>query len=232
MAFQPIVDFEAGKLFAYEALVRGVNGESAFSVLSQANDENRYALDQQCRVKAIELGASLSLPDTGAYLSINFYPNAVYEPAACLRKTLETASRVGFPLDRLIFEVTEGEKVRDHEHLNHILREYRAQGFKTAIDDFGAGYAGLNLLAKFQPDILKIDAELTREIDKRPVSQTIVRAIQQVSEALNIQTIAEGIETPAELSALRDLGLRYFQGYHFARPGFESLPSCSDSGIA
>ena len=137
MAFQPIIDAEAQTIYAYEALARGPNKESAFSVLSQLTDENRYAFDQACRVKAITLAAKLGLADKGAHLAINFMPNAIYSPAACLRLTLRTAGEVSFPTDRLIFEFTEQEQVTDTEHLRGIISEYRRQGFKIAMDDFG-----------------------------------------------------------------------------------------------
>jgi EAL domain-containing protein (putative c-di-GMP-specific phosphodiesterase class I) len=224
MAFQPIVDVDTQSIYAYEALVRGVNGEPAHTVLDLANESNRYALDQGCRTKAIEMASDLGMAATGASLSINFYPNAVYNAATCIRKTLETATRKNFPLNRLIFEVTEGERVRDQAHLNSIIRDYRSRGFRIAIDDFGAGYAGLNLLANFQPDILKIDRELTREVDARLAPRVIIQAIMTACESLGVQVIAEGIETRDELLALRDLGVRYFQGFFFARPGFEHLP--------
>src|SRR4051812_4257890 len=109
MAFQPIVDVQDRRIFAHEALVRGVGGEGAFSVLKAVEESNRYAFDQQCRVKAIELATQLDLPKDGANLSINFMPNAVYEPRACIRLTLATAMRTGFPLNRIIFEFTEDE---------------------------------------------------------------------------------------------------------------------------
>ena len=92
-----------------------------------------------------------------AKLSINFMPNAVYEPSRCLRTTLEAAHRTGFPIENIIFETTEDERVHDAEYLKKIFATYRKEGFKTAIDDFGAGYAGLNLLADYQPDIVKLD---------------------------------------------------------------------------
>ncbi len=122
MAFQPIVDIDAGRIFAYEALVRGVGGESAFSVLSKVTNENRYAFDQACRVTAIKLAKRLGLEKTSAKLSINFMPGAVYNPAACIQLTLATARQVSFPLDRLIFEITEGEEVKDRAHLKEHLR--------------------------------------------------------------------------------------------------------------
>ena len=148
MAFQPIVNLKTRTVFAHEALVRGQGGESAGTVLEQVSHANRYAFDQKCRVTAIEVAASLNLAADGAHLSINFLPNAVYEPRACIRLTLAAALRTGFPVQRIIFEFTEVERM-DPAHVLNILRNYRAMGFKTAIDDFGAGYAGLGLLAMF-----------------------------------------------------------------------------------
>jgi EAL domain-containing protein (putative c-di-GMP-specific phosphodiesterase class I) len=222
MAFQPIVDVATATIFAHEALVRGVGGEGAFSILSQVAHENRYAFDQQCRVKAIELATELKLPEDGARLSINFMPNAVYEPRACIRLTLATALRTGFPMDKVIFEFTEDEKL-DTNHLLNILRTYRAMGFKTAIDDFGAGYAGLSLLTKFQPDIVKLDMELIRGIDRDRIKQRLVKSLLDLLADLGIETICEGVETLEELKVLEDLGARLIQGYVLARPAFESL---------
>jgi EAL domain-containing protein (putative c-di-GMP-specific phosphodiesterase class I) len=222
MAFQPIVDVIDNRIFAHEALVRGVNGEGAGSILSAVDPDNRYAFDQQCRVKAIELASSLGLADSGAMLSINFMPNAVYEPRACIRKTLAAAMRTGFPTDRIIFEFTEDEKL-DTAHVLNILRTYRAMGFKSAIDDFGAGHAGLNLLAKFRPDIVKLDMELIRDIDSDAAKRSIVRHTLRMLEELGVMAICEGVETEAEMAVLREQGARYIQGYVLARPVFEGL---------
>ncbi len=225
MAFQPIVDTDSGETYAYEALARGVGGEPAAMVLGAVNADNRYAFDQACRVKAIETAARVGMLDTRAKLSINFLPNAVYEPAACIRQTLIAAERTGFPLNRLIFEITEGEEVVDTDHLQRIITTYRSMGFRTAIDDFGSGFSNLRLLARVQPDILKLDMELIRDIDTCPVKRTIVRNVVHVCEDLGITVIAEGIETVPEYEILRDRGVHLFQGYLFARPGFESLPA-------
>ncbi|QMV61834.1 EAL domain-containing protein [Pseudomonas berkeleyensis] len=219
MAFQLILDVEEQRPFAYEALVRGLNGESAGEILGRVNDGNRYRFDQACRVKAIELAAHLGLhriPD--CLLSINFLPNAIYRAETCISATLEAARRFDFPRERLMFEVTEGEQIHDAEHLKRIFTEYGRQGFTTAIDDFGAGYSGLNLLAAFQPHVLKLDMLLTRGIDHDPVRQAIVAGIVLVARRLGIRIIAEGIETPGERDALSELGIRYMQGYLFARP--------------
>lgn len=222
MAFQPIVDLRERRLFAYEALVRGTDGSGAATILQRVDGDNRYAFDQACRVKAVELAASLGIP---CHVSINFLPNAVYQAATCIRATLEAAQRFGFPTERIVFEITENEELVDKEHLKSIIREYRRQGFKTAIDDFGAGYSGLNLLAEFQPDIIKLDMALVRGVDADPVRRAIVQGIVGVCRALNIEVIAEGVETPGELRELQALGIHLFQGYLLARPGFECLPA-------
>ncbi len=224
MAFQPIVDLPQRRLFAYEALVRGIDGAPAASVLARVNDQNRYRFDQACRVKAIELAARLGLHRIAdCKLSINFLPNAVYRPETCIRATLEAAQQFDFPLDRLMFEVTEVERIDDPSHLKRIFDEYSKRGFTTAIDDFGAGYSGLNLLASFQPHIIKLDMALTRNIHTDLVRQAIVAGILQVALRLNIEVIAEGIETTHERDVLSALGVRLMQGYLFAWPAIEQL---------
>ena len=225
MAFQPIVDILTGKPFAYEALVRGVAGEDAPTVLDVVNDTNRYGFDQGCRVKAIEGAMAAGLMDTNAKLSINFLPNAVYSPVACIQLTLKTARQCGMPLDRLIFEFTEGEEMISPMHVKSIIDAYKQMGFGVAIDDFGAGHAGLDLFALFAPDMVKIDMELVRGIDDDRRRQAIVRGIVAICAELDTTVIGEGIETQAECDTLADLGIRYMQGFLFARPGFECLPA-------
>ena len=220
MAFQPIIDFEKKKIFAQEALCRGLDGESAGEIIAKATNENLYKFDQICRVKAVRLASRLNIK---SFLSINFLPNAVYRPENCIRTTIKAATEYNFPLDKIIFEITEVEKVKDNAHLKNIVTEYQRQGFKTAIDDFGAGYSGLNLLSVFQPDFLKLDMELTRAIDANPIKQAIVKGILHVAQDLGIGVIAEGVETKNEIETLREFGINLFQGYYFAKPAFESL---------
>ncbi|MGC9269938.1 EAL domain-containing protein [Acidiphilium sp.] len=225
MAFQPIVDLSRGDVFAYEALVRGPNGEGAGAVIAAVTPAEMYGFDQACRVTAIETAALLGLGAATAALSINFMPNAVYEPRACIRATLQAAARVGFPTDRLIFEITESEAVIDPDHLARIVAAYRAMGFRTAIDDFGAGYSNLNLLAQFHPDIVKLDRALIAGIDADPVRRCLVRHCVSLCAELDIAVIAEGIETSAEYHTLAGLGVTLMQGYFLARPGFQTLPA-------
>lgn len=224
MAFQPIVDVETGHPFAYEALVRGSDGAGAAEVLATVTPHNRYAFDQQCRVAAIEGAVAAGILATGACLSINFLPNAIYSPVACIQLTLKTARATGFPTDRLIFEFTENEEMADTNHVKTIIETYAKMGFGTAIDDFGAGHAGLGLLAKFQTDFIKLDMELIRGIEQSMPRRMIVEGVIRIAQSLNISVIAEGIETIDEYHALRAMGVRYLQGYLLARPGFRHLP--------
>ncbi|MFC3300689.1 EAL domain-containing protein [Arthrobacter agilis] len=224
MAFQPIYDAVAERVWGYEALVRGTSGEGAAEILSKVSPEQKYRFDQDCRVKAIELAARLFPVGEDLMLSINFMPNAVYEPAACLRATLQAAKRYSFPTSSIMFEFTENEEVSDTAHLMNIITEYRRQGFTTAIDDFGAGHAGLGLLVDFQPDLIKIDMKLVRGVDSSAARRIVIAGIVAMSRDLDLVVLAEGIETEAEFLALRAAGIRLFQGYWFAKPAFEELP--------
>ena len=219
-AYQPIVDLADRSIFAQEALIRGPRGEPASSVLARVNDENRYQFDQSSRVSAINRAARLGLRSR---LSINFLPNAVYRPEVCIRSTLQAARACGFPVSDLIFEATEGERIADGQWLAAVFREYKRTGFLTAIDDFGAGYAGLALLADFQPDIVKLDMALVRNIDIDIVRQTMVRHIVRMCSDLGVRVVAEGIESEGERDFLYDTGIRLMQGYYFALPSLGSL---------
>ena len=218
MAFQPIVDIRNRTIWGYEALVRGSAGEPAASVMDRVNDGDRYIFDQACRVKAIELAGALFPVHSDIRLSINVMPNALVEPAACLRVSLEAARSVGFNPQRIMFEITEGEPINDVRHMGHVLNQCKQHGFITAIDDFGSGHATLNLLAAYQPDVLKIDMELVRGISGCRARQAIFAGVLVMARELGIQVIAEGIETEAELSFVRNAGVELIQGYLFGRP--------------
>ena len=220
MAFQPIVNGNSGEIFAYEALVRGPNGEPSSYAIANVNDGNRYRFDQACRVKAIKTASELGMT---TFLSINFMPNAIYRPELCIRTTLAAAEAYCFPFERIIFEVTEAEQVADRGHLKQIVEYYKGKGFTTAIDDFGAGYAGLGLLADFQTDLIKLDMALVRNIDRDLGRRSIVKGVLLICSDLSIGVIAEGIETYEEYVTLKELGVELFQGYYFARPAFRQL---------
>ena len=220
MAFQPIVDMKKQKIVAYEALVRGPEGQGAGWVFERVNEDNRYYFDQACRVKAIETAARLGC-DT--FLNINFLPNAVYSPETCIKATIEAADLYGFDLTKLVFEVTESEQIIDKDHLQNIFSSYSKRGFKTAIDDYGSGFARIDWLIDLRPDILKLDMALIRDIDVHPEKQIVVVEALKQCQLQGTQLLAEGIETKEELDCLRDIGIHLFQGYYFAKPELEAL---------
>lgn len=221
-AFQPIVDLVAREVISYEALIRGPLNEPAFQILEGVPVESRYQFDRDSRAAAIAAAMKLGL---GCDLNLNFLPQSLCVSAEAINSTLRAAALNGLSAERIVLEVTEGEIIADHAHFGLLLNEYRAMGLKVAIDDFGADYSGLNLLANFQPDQIKIDMSLVRGIEKHGPRQAIVRAVAQACADLAIDLVAEGVETPAECSWLAAHGIRLFQGYLLARPGFESLPA-------
>ena len=220
MAFQPIVDLQEHRIDAYEALVRSPLGGGATEVLAKVTPETVYAFDQACRVKAIELAARLGVD---RQLNINFLPNAVYQPRACIRTTLEAARRTGFRPDHLTFEIVETETIADTSHLLSIIAEYRRQGFKIALDDFGTGYSGLARLAELKPDIVKLDRAVVQDCDRDPVRLAIVAGVIRLGKEIGIKVVLEGVERVGEVQALQEVGARFIQGFYFARPSFEAI---------
>ena len=224
-AFQPIVRASTRKVVSYEALARGPEGQGFAFVRDQINSDNLYNFDQTCRVRAIELATRLKI---NVALNINFTPNAVYRPELCIRTTLAAAQKYGFPVEKIHFEVTESEEIREKTHLVNIIETYKKLGFTTVIDDFGAGFSGLNLLAEFQPDYIKIDRALIDHVDQRPARQAIIQGVILTCRKLNIDILAEGVEREEEYRWLAHEGIDLFQGYYFAYPGFEQLPDVPD----
>ncbi|MFH5924790.1 EAL domain-containing protein [Roseomonas xinghualingensis] len=160
-------------------------------------------------------------------LNINFLPNAVYEARACIRRTLDAAGRTGFPLDRLTFEFTENERISDVAHMLSIIEEYRRHGFRIALDDFATGYSGLARLANLKPDIIKLDRALIRDCDEDRVRLAIVASMVSLGAEIGIKVVAEGIERIGEVEALRGAGVRFMQGFYFAKPIFEGIATPS-----
>jgi len=221
-AFQPIVDTETREIISYEALIRGLNNESAYEVLQQVPAVRLFAFDQGARVKAIDLAMRLGI---GCNLNLNFLPRSLDSSAESILTTLEAANRANFPIKRIVLEAVEGEIIDNTSHFTQLINKYRGMGLKVAIDDFGAGYSGLNLLAEFQPDKVKLDMKLIRGIERNGPRQAIVRAVNQLCIDLGIDVVAEGVETQPEYAWLARQGIRLFQGYLFAKPAFESLPA-------
>ncbi|MCB1802142.1 MAG: EAL domain-containing protein [Gammaproteobacteria bacterium] len=220
-AFQAIVDTSESKVSSYEALIRGSNNESAGHVFSQVRPDDMVWFDQVSREKALLTAARLGID---CAINLNFFPSSVlFNNGTLLERTVQTAMDLGIGAERLVVELTEAELVRDTEPLRAILNNFRRKKVVIAIDDFGAGYSGLNMLAEIHPDIIKIDMALVRDIHKRGARQSIVHAIHSVCLDLGIRVIAEGVETVAEFDFLRSIGISLFQGHLFGKPSFESL---------
>ena len=221
-AFQPIVDVRNRSVFAQEALVRGADGQSAGEVLSSVDQSNIHAFDRKCRIGAVK-AAARTLLNCNELLSLNTMPNSVYDPETCLRTTIAAANAVGFPINRIMFEMTEHEAIKDLDHFTKIVESYKDMGFITAIDDFGAGSSGLNLFATVVPDMVKLDIKLIGGIYKNQVQKVIVENIVEMCAKLGIGVIAEGVEETDEVEALTKMGVCLFQGYFFARPAFDAV---------
>jgi EAL domain-containing protein (putative c-di-GMP-specific phosphodiesterase class I) len=227
-AFQPIFDTKTGSVHSHEALVRGPEGQGSSDILSRVTDSNRYRFDQACRVRAIKEASRLGMRER---LSINFLPGAIYKPELCIRTTIESARVQGFALDRIIFEVSHSENVDDGAWLGQIFREYKSRGLLTAVDDFGAGYAGMSLLDELKPDIAKIDMSLARGIDRHTLNQTLVRAMVSTCASLGVLLVAKGVETAAERDFFIDAGIDLMQGHFFCKPIFQGLGQAQQGSL-
>jgi len=220
-AFQPIVNIATGSIISFEALVRGYRNDPASQVFQQVEQVNLYQFDELLRLKAISLAAKLGL---GCHLNLNLFSKALLASQTAISSTLAMADSVGISRESITIEVTESEIIDDIDEFAESINQYRSAGIGIAIDDFGAGYSGLNLLADFQPDSIKIDMSLIRCIDSRGPRQAIVRGIIRTCRDLGIDIIAEGVETKKEYLWCYEEGIELFQGYFFAKPAFERLP--------
>jgi EAL domain-containing protein (putative c-di-GMP-specific phosphodiesterase class I) len=221
-AFQPIVDARKREILSFEALVRGPHGEPSASVFARVSSQNLPLFDEALRQKAIAMANTLKIPRN---LSINLFPKSLYQVDLNISATFQASIESGFPVDKIIFEITESENLTDQRNLLRFLKLYQDFGFTTAIDDFGTGYSGLKLLVEYQPNYIKLDRHLIADIDTCYVRQSIVSGIRNMCERLSIEVMAEGVERFGEYQWLRSTGVNIFQGYYFARPGFESLPN-------
>jgi EAL domain-containing protein (putative c-di-GMP-specific phosphodiesterase class I) len=224
IAFQPIVDVETGLTIAQEALVRGPSGQPAGSVLAAIPLPARHRVDAEIRRAALEEALRLGLPATTAALTLNVYPGGVAHLDFGVRRTAEDARALGFPLDRLVFEISEMEPVEDPEALAIELSALQRQGLRIALDDVGTGHARMPLLMVWRPDGAKIAREVIMGLDRDPQRLEQVRLTLAQLNAFGLVPVVEGVETVGEMQALRAMGVRAMQGFLFARPGLGVLP--------
>lgn len=219
--FQPIVDIHDTRvIYAQEALLRGADRDGAVvppgRIFQAAHEADLlFQVDLAARLSAIRAGRALP---PGQALFVNFTPAALYDPAYCLQRTVRAIDEAGISHDRVVFEVVESGHAQDPTHLLRILDFYRAQGFRVALDDVGAGFSSLNLIHVLRPDLIKIDMGLVRDVHRDAYKSVIASKLLEIAHLLNIPTVAEGIEDADELRWLRAHGARYAQGFAIARP--------------
>jgi EAL domain-containing protein (putative c-di-GMP-specific phosphodiesterase class I) len=212
MVFQPIADLETDAIVGLEALAR-FPSEPNRPVETWFAEATSVGLRLDLELAAIRsaLAAFREAP-LGAYLAINATPETVASGAI--------ADMInGVPGDRLVLEITEYAPVHDYGALNTALEAMRAAGVRLAVDDAGAGYSSLRHILQLEPDFIKIDKTLTNEIYKDPARRALAAGLISFAEELGATIVAEGIERREQVEALRDLGVRYGQGYYIARPG-------------
>jgi diguanylate cyclase (GGDEF)-like protein len=217
--YQPIVDLTTGRVTGYEGLVR-VPKESTFAhagalfdaaeVAGRVDDLDRAALD-------VVLRGARGI-DESVTLSVNVSPRTLESPQFSATAFLAILRRHGMTPGRIILELTEREAIRDPERLRATLLGVQNAGVLVAADDVGAGNAGLRLLSQFQFDVVKIDLSLVQRAGEDK-THSVLRSIVEMADRLGAKTVAEGVETSAQLRTARRLGIVAGQGYLLGRPG-------------
>ena len=223
--FQPIIDTRDNTIYGYETLARGVDEDGSLvypdKLFTWAKDgDMQFYLDRACRESSLKTAA---IKNIRAKVFINFIPTAIYDPNHCLQSTVKWANSLEFDPKNIIFEVVESENVTDLEHLKNILNFYKSKSFMIALDDVGSGYSSLNMIIQLHPDIIKVDREIVKNIDKNSSNQSVFAAIVKIAKDNDIVVLAEGIETKEEFSYLKENGATLVQGYYFAKPSPEPI---------
>lgn len=217
--YQPILDFRTGNILGWEALTRGPEGSSFRSpiVLFETAEQlgRLFALEKMCRESAIMNAGVL---DESQKLFLNIHPKTMADPEFSPGNTLDLMERAGLKPSNIVFEITERHSVQDFDLFYRTLDHYRSQGFAIAVDDAGAGYAGLTTVAELQPEYIKLDKTLIDTIHKDPVKRAMVETLANFADKIGSQIIAEGIETKAQAVCVKDIGVHLGQGYFIARP--------------
>jgi EAL domain-containing protein (putative c-di-GMP-specific phosphodiesterase class I) len=228
--YQPVVDLRAGRILGYEALSRVVGGhfENVDAMFRAAQRSDAlWKLERICRERALS-GVAEMAPDLLLFLNVE--PESIYDPQFRSDRTLRLLERAHLSPDRVVLEVTEHSAVHDFTAFRQTLSYFRSRGFRLAIDDMGSAYAGLQAVAEIQPEFLKVDISLVRDLNHNVLKRELIATMQRFSGSVGIQLIAEGIEKPEELATLLDIGVNAGQGYLFARPA-APLPSADLSPL-
>lgn len=218
--YQPIVDRRSRKTAGFEALVRTKEAAipTPMELLEAAERLGRVAeLGRRVR----ELAAmTFRPPDDNMSLFVNLHPAELLD--ANLYDRHAPLTKIA---DHVVLEITERAALDDITETKHRATELRRRGFKLAIDDLGAGYAGLTSFATFEPEVVKLDMSLIRGIETSAVKKHVVESMTRLCRELDMRVVAEGIETTAELATVIDIGCDYLQGFLLGRPGPALAPS-------
>jgi EAL domain-containing protein (putative c-di-GMP-specific phosphodiesterase class I) len=219
MAYQPIVRWPDRNVYAYEALVRSREPmlSSPLEILDAAERLGRlYDLGRSIREQVARF-APAAPPD--ALLFVNLHASDLNDA-----ELFSVSSPLAVIASRVVLEITERSSLHDVRGLATKMAGLRDLGFRIAVDDLGAGYAGLSSFSQLDPDLVKLDMSLVRDVDTSDKKRSVVRAMSRLcAMELNIQLVCEGVETIAERDTLEQEGCTLFQGYLFAKPG-EGFP--------
>lgn len=211
MVFQPIVELASDKVTAVEALARFPGSDSGPQVMFAEAWDVGLGVDLELDAVRASLAQLQDLP-AGVRLGVNVAPETLISDAF-----LETIDDL--PAGRLTVEVTEHAAVADYVALKAARQRLSTRGIQLAIDDVGMGFSGLNHILECDPDVLKIDAAVVRDVHTNPAKAAMIEALVSFGDRAEMSLVAEGIETADELCVLRTLGVGFGQGYHLARPG-------------
>jgi EAL domain-containing protein (putative c-di-GMP-specific phosphodiesterase class I)/CheY-like chemotaxis protein len=218
MVFQPIVDLTSGRVVAVEALAR-------FDCEPQRPPDVWFAEAQEVGMGVeLELAAIDAALDAVDGLALELVVTVNASPMTTLSGDL-IASLDRMPGDRIVLELTEHNRIEDYEAVLAALDRLRSKGVRIAVDDASAGYNGLRQILRLRPDVIKLDGEITKGIDRDPVRRALASSLMAFGVDTGALIVAEGIETEAELEVLRGLGVRWGQGYRLARPGPLPVPT-------
>jgi diguanylate cyclase (GGDEF)-like protein len=225
--YQPIVDLGTGDIFAYEALTRGPKGtttESPATLFAIAEEVDlTVELDRACFRGALRNAQTL---EPVHRLFVNLLPMSFYDSAFIEIEVGNLLTAAGLTPANIVFEITERLAIENFASFKRALGTYTAMGFGVAIDDVGTRHSNLETVMSLRPHFIKISDVLVRGIARSTVKREMLRSLRHIAETIDSVMIAEGIEHVEDVVALRDLGIRYGQGYYMARPGppFPTLP--------
>lgn len=249
--FQPILNLQDGSCLGYEVLNRPPvsnrfpDTEAFYDYIGRT--DRVFEFERYCRETSFERFEAarrrLRLPgeDSDEVVFINVHPMVLADAAYRAGETVRLLRRLGLPPERVVFELTEKQAVSDYAEFERVLSNYRAQGFRIAVDDAGSGYNSLQTIVNLKPEFIKLDKSLIRDLHKHEDRQRMVKLLQEFAAGSGTSIIAEGIENRAEAELLRREGIEYGQGYALGRPDpdlkparfpreeREEVPACPDS---